>query len=216
MGNPPAYASVENAYNTVAESYAELLPDARYEAALDLAVLEEFAQRMSSTTNRSVLDAGCGAGRMAAILERFDLNLSGIDLSAEMIRIARRSFPSQQYQVGNLNDLPYPDRSFDGVLSWYSIIHTPAEGLAAMMQEFRRVLRPGGSLLLGFKVGQGQRAITHAYGHDVSYCVQLHTLDSVRKALLASGFSLDVEVFRAARNIDKEAQGFMIATLPTA
>ncbi|MEA5455763.1 methyltransferase domain-containing protein [Sinomonas sp. JGH33] len=139
-----------NAYDVVAQSYARLLPDASYEAPLDAAMIEHFATQLAPGAR--VLDAGCGAGRMLAHLASLDpsLSLSGLDLSPAMVAEARTANPGIEIAVGELAALGYEDSSFDGVLAWYSIIHTPTDGLGAIFDEFHRVLKADGLLLALF------------------------------------------------------------------
>lgn len=82
-------------YDTVAASYARMLPDTSYEAPLDLAMIDYFAAQLS--TNASVLDAGCGAGRMLAHLTALSPSLrlqdtrSTCALSSTELRTSRAS-----------------------------------------------------------------------------------------------------------------------------
>ena len=97
-----------------------------------------------------------------------------------MIAVARRAYPALRFEVGSMTALDLPDGSVAGVLAWYSIIHTPPEGLPAVVAELRRVLAPGGHLLLGFQAGADEhRSMTHAYGHDVECDAWLHSPDTV-------------------------------------
>jgi ubiquinone/menaquinone biosynthesis C-methylase UbiE len=203
-----------NVYTTVAANYAELLTDTRYEAAVDLAMVQHFLGQEGVGHGAEVLDAGCGAGRMLSHLEQLDpsLRLTGMDLAPGMVHRARLRHPHLQIVEGDLVALPFEDERFEGVLSWYSIIHLPKAELPSVFSECRRVLRPGGSLLLGFHAGSGERAVHHAYGHDVDFVVQLHDVQLVSEALVAGGFALVARLERAARGLEKNAQGFVLAT----
>jgi cyclopropane fatty-acyl-phospholipid synthase-like methyltransferase len=66
--DPLDFRSVRHAYDTVAEDYATYLPDTRAEAFLDLAMIDAFAQAVTSGDDAHVLDGGCGAGRMSRYL----------------------------------------------------------------------------------------------------------------------------------------------------
>lgn len=81
--------SVQSAYNTVAESYSKVLPDASFEAPLDRAMIDAFVEYVNTADVSSVLDAGCGAGRMTGLLTTQGAQVSGVDLSPAMIGIAR-------------------------------------------------------------------------------------------------------------------------------
>ena len=66
--DPLGLLAVRDAYDTVAADYARRLPDTRAEAALDLAMVDAFAEAVTSDDDPRVLDAGCGTGRMSRYL----------------------------------------------------------------------------------------------------------------------------------------------------
>lgn len=205
---------VARAYDVVARSYAELVPTAGREGDpetdVELSMVREFAT--SLPLGASVLDAGCGAGRMITYFDTLAaLTIDGCDVSKEMVQLARRAHPQRRIAVAALSSLPYAERSFDGVLAWYSIIHTPPSGLADVFAEFRRILRPGGMLLLGFQAGTGARRISEAYGHEVDLLAYLHDVSDVAAQLEGSGFHIRAGLSRAATGQEPHAQGFVSA-----
>lgn len=204
-------AQTRDAYDVVAAQYAQLLPDTRYEADLDLAMIGHFVQQLGGPAE--VLDAGCGTGRMIGHLHSLggDLTVTGVDLSPAMLDRARAAHPDTVLLEGELARLPVDDAQFDGVLAWYSIIHTPPHDLDAAFSEFFRVLRPGGLVLLGYQVGIGDRIPSRPYGHDVELRAFLHHTPYVAAALTSSGFAVDTRLDRAARSDEQHAQGFVLA-----
>lgn len=97
-----------------------------------------------------ILDAGCGTGAMLGWLRGLSGGrpVHGIDLSADAVEHCRRRGEGQ-VRVGSVLDLPYPDGSFDLVHSGDVLQHLPtADGPARAIEECRRVLKPGGLLLL--------------------------------------------------------------------
>lgn len=99
-----------------------------------------------------VLDAGTGPGTLARDIARSfpQLQVHGIDLSEEMIRLAREHAKREQleervhFDTGNIGHLPYPDHSFDVVVSTISMHHW--YDLEQPLRELYRVLKPGGRL----------------------------------------------------------------------
>ena len=140
-------------YDTVAVDYARIVTGLDAEGPLDRAMLADFADRVDGP----VADVGCGTGRLTAYLAGLGLDVVGIDLSPGMVAVARRTYPSLRFEVGSMTALDLPDGGVAGVLAWYSIIHTPPEGLPSVVAELRRVLAPGGHLLLGLP-GRRRRA----------------------------------------------------------
>lgn len=197
------------AYDELAEVYARLLPDASAEQPLDLAMLDAFTAAVAEP--RRVLDAGCGTGRMIAELSARGCIVSGCDVSAGMIAQARRIHPGLDLEVAPLAKLPFPDEQFDGVLLWYSMIHTPPAEWPPAVAEVLRVLRPGGVLLLGFQEGTGVRELADFYrrlGHQVELSRWLRRIGEVAAAW--PGTTELARLRRAAVGSERDAQGFLL------
>src|SRR5262245_17598011 len=93
------------------------------------------------------LDAGCGSGFQAGVLDGLGYETHGIDLSAGLLSLARHRLPRTRVALGDVEALPFRDGSFDAVTccgSTLSFVTTPTRAVA----ELGRVLRPGGLVLL--------------------------------------------------------------------
>src|SRR5882762_10497377 len=95
----------------------------------------------------SVLDLGCGAG-LLALLKRKDVTLAGLDISRDCAASARRN-GYDAVCAGELTNLPFPDQSFDYVVSLDVMGHVEFEEKDAVLAEIRRVLRADGVTLHG-------------------------------------------------------------------
>src|SRR6516164_5616512 len=96
---------------------------------------------------KAFLDAGCGAGQAAADAAASGASVSGIDASEPLLEIARRRTPSGDFQVGDIEALPFGDCSFDAVTAFNAIQY--ATDPAAAVAELARVCRGGGSVAIG-------------------------------------------------------------------
>lgn len=102
-----------------------------------------------------VLDVGCGTGSLAVALKMSagpKGSVHGIDASQEMIEVARRNVSKAgvdvNVQVGLAEALPFPDRTFDLVVSQLAIHHLPGELKQSAFGEMHRVLKSGGRCLI--------------------------------------------------------------------
>lgn len=216
MADPENLTGIRSAYDTVAETYSTLIPDTSFEAPSDMAMIDEFSVHMRATANRHVIDVGCGAGRMSSYLSDAGLNVTGVDLSPEMVRVAQHLHPGLLFQVGALAGLPAVDAAADGILAWYSIIHSPRPTLPAIAREFWRVLRPGGLALIAFHAGTGHRTIERAYGHDVELRAELHSPDHVAARFGEQGFAVRAQLVRSPRAREKHPQASILFGKPSA
>ncbi|SDL29410.1 Methyltransferase domain-containing protein [Arthrobacter sp. ov407] len=191
-----------------------MIPDTSFEAPLDMAMVDHFIAHMRATADRLVIDIGCGAGRMTSYLSQAGLNVSGVDLSPEMVRVAHRLHPELFFGVGELTDLPAADAAADGILAWYSIIHSPPTALSAIAREFWRVLRPGGSALIAFHAGSGHRTSDRAYGHDVQLRAELHAPDDVALRFTEQGLVMRAQLVRSPRAMENHPQAAILVDKP--
>lgn len=136
-------AVVRAGYDQVAEAYLA----ARTHEGGDVDALEDLLALLSPGAR--VLDAGCGAGvPVAARLVGAGCATFGLDLSLGQLRLGAEHVAGWRPVQGDLAELPFPDRAFDAVVSFYAVIHVPRALHPAIFREVHRVLRPGGRALL--------------------------------------------------------------------
>ena len=202
--------TIRTAYDTVAEDYHSLVHDALTTMPFDRAMTDAFAELVSGP----VLDVGCGPGHKTAYLRGLGLDAFGIDLSPEMVAVAKQKYPDLRFSVGSMLDLDLPDRQLGGVLSSYSIIHLPSDQVPVALGEFFRVLTPGGYVLVAFHVGDIVRHLTQGYGHSISLDVHWLQPDRVAAQLVEAGFTMVARLVRAHELPDKPEQAVLIAQRP--
>ena len=158
-------------------------------------------------------DVGCGPGRVAAFLAAQGLDTIGIDPSPAMLVEARRAHPDIDFKEGRLDDLPIDAASLAGAVCWYSIIYTPPDRLDDAFNELRRVLEPGGHLLVAFQAGDGEAVHrTDAYGTNMPLTSYRHGLPNLTQRLDRAGFEVHVTAQRAPElEHESSRQAFVIA-----
>lgn len=199
------------AYDTVARHYAVVLADELRRRPWDRAVLAAFAE----VVDGPVLDAGCGPGRLTGHLADLGLKVGGLDLSPEMITVARETHPLLEFAVGSVLDLDLPDDSLGGIVAWYSLIHMPPADLPRAFAEFHRVLAPGGHLVTAFKIGDGKRhPMKGSYGPEIELDIWWHPLDFFADLAAAAGFTEVTRLERAADPDERQPQGYLTIRKP--
>jgi ubiquinone/menaquinone biosynthesis C-methylase UbiE len=159
MGNE----STRAAYRARAAEYTRILGSVEDMHELD----QQRIRRWAAGIDGQMIDAGCGPGHWTNYLHQQGSTIEGIDLVPEFIESARARFPDVPFRVGCFRDMEFPDKTLQGVLAWYSLIHIPPDEVPMALQEIIRVLAPRGQLLLGFFDGPPgtpfQHAVTTAY-----------------------------------------------------
>lgn len=146
------------AYATRAAEYAERFGAIEAADRRDRALVESWAAAVGGP----VLDVGCGPGQWTAAMHAGGADVVGIEPVEAFLEIARRSNPAARFRQGRAESLDAADASVGGVLAWYSLVHhTPGELDAALMG-LARVVRSGGSVLMGFFAGPAGVAFDHA------------------------------------------------------
>lgn len=136
-----------------------------------------FAEQMRARGGRSILDLGCGAGRHTQYLAADGFTVSGFDASKTGLEFTRKRLEANGLQAdlrqGDMECLPYPDKTFDGLISIHVIFHNTLAGMQRTLAEIRRVLKPGGLALVTFqskrswRYGRGIRIEEDTYLPDV-------------------------------------------------
>jgi SAM-dependent methyltransferase len=102
--------------------------------------------RVRACGARRALDVGCGEGRFCRMLREVGVASVGVDPTRALLDEARRCDPDGDYREGRAEHLPFPDASFDLVVSYLTLIDIP--DYRAAIGEMARVLSPGGALLI--------------------------------------------------------------------
>lgn len=146
-------------------------------------VLEEFSQKLQG---EKVLDIGCGTGKDTEFLEKQGFNVTGIDLSEEMISYCKQN-RSGQFIKKDIRDIDFEEDTFDGIWCSAAIFFIPEEDMRKVVSEFREIIKPQGLLYINFKQVQGEES-------DVSKKEQIqHTVakDEAQSILEENGFKID-------------------------
>ena len=116
---------------------------------------KQVIDEASLKPGESVLDCGCGTGTLAVIAKRqigAEGKVTGIDLSPDQLAIARKKAQKEnldiEFHEGSIDELPFPDASFDAIFSTLMIHHVPPHVKTAAFREMRRVLKPNGRIVI--------------------------------------------------------------------
>ncbi|MBF4582329.1 class I SAM-dependent methyltransferase [Curtobacterium sp. VKM Ac-2865] len=195
---------VHAAYARRAGEYAEHLGRVSSVHPSDVHLVTTWA----SCVEGPLLDAGCGPGHWTAHLAGQGFDVRGVDQVPAFIDHARRADPDGSFTLGSIDVLDEPDDTYGGVLAWYSLIHHDPRTIRRPLDEFARVLRPGGRLLVGFFVGDALEAFDHAVVTAWRW-----PADLLARELEAAGFDVIETHSRTAVSGTPRPHGAIVARL---
>ena len=196
--------SVEAAYTDRAAEYVEHLGTIASVHPSDVQLVSAWAADVEGP----LLDAGCGPGHWTAFLAAQGRDVRGIDAVPAFIDNARRTFPGVPFTTGSIDALDAGPGTVGGVLAWYSLIHHDPGSIRRPLDEFARVLGPGGTLLVGFFLGP----VVEAFDHAVVTAWRWPA-EALEQELHAAGFDVVETHTRVAASGSPRPHGAVLARL---
>lgn len=144
--------------------------------------------RMNVSAEANVLDVGCGSGWAARLLAQDAGHVTGIDVSDEMIRVAREqsaNFANAEFQVASAENLPFPDNTFTHAFSMESLYYYA--DIVRALREIARVLQSGGLFVTVVDLYQ-ENTPSHQWIETLQVPVQLLSTPEYRSLFEAAGF----------------------------
>ncbi|KZP19117.1 S-adenosyl-L-methionine-dependent methyltransferase [Athelia psychrophila] len=148
---------VENGYDAIAPKYLA------WSGPRATATRQAYIERLATLlpTGARVLELGCGAGVPATQqLIAHGLAVTGVDISAAQIALAREHVPAATLIQADMSDVEkmdglFAEGDFDAVVAFYSLFHLPRAEQGAMVARMARWVKPGGWLLFNLNTGDG-------------------------------------------------------------
>lgn len=181
-------ADVRRGYEDHAAAYAAK----RSPSDRELAILDAFLGSVPARAR--VLDAGCGHGdpvlRRLREHVRGDGTAVGIDFSRAQLGFAADAVPAAALVAGDVTALPFREDAFDAVTAVDAIIHVPLPDHQTVVDEFARVLRAGGTLLLSEASEPFERETENWLGESAAMTWHMAGPEATREHLRSAGFRL--------------------------
>jgi ubiquinone/menaquinone biosynthesis C-methylase UbiE len=212
------------------DNFADLFSDTRDYPWVDYAFIPDYLEE-----NAKVLDIGSGNGRLSEIINLKTENYTGIDISLNLVKIAKERYPNGNFLVGDMRELPFSDGEFDVLVAVASFCHILKKDQFKTMKEWSRILKPNGVLVMlnwnmqgdyvlekiekkqylvdnetggiivPFKIGSGE-----VLGDRVYYS---YTIEELRELGRRSGFELERAWYSRNGEVSNIALGKNIVTI---
>lgn len=169
-------------YDKIAEPYAkEFSKPSEY--------IDEFLALLPK--NVKILDVSCGIGVDASYMVSEGFEVIGVDLSKEMVKLAKQKFPQIDFRQQDIRELDFPPNSFDGILASYSLIHIPKKDVPALLKKLHQILKKGGAIYIALQGGKSEEIfVDEPFKPDEKLFLNIISFDEIKNLLVNSKFSI--------------------------
>ena len=189
-------------YDKTAKNYADRFIDELNHKHLDRILLTSFAAE--NLGKGKLIDLGCGPGQATKYLYNCGLtDILGVDISSNMVTVAKNSHPQLNFETADLLHLKYPDEFFGSAVAFYAIVHFDYPQIETAFKEVKRVLADHGQFLLSFHVGDQVVHMDHFLDHPVSIDFYFFETNKIVDLLTETGFEI-IDIIERQPYIDVE------------
>ena len=181
----PDYKHIEQTYDEGSEDYGEYFKKPHEFIEPER---QQFIDRLPAG---SILDCGCGPGMDTERFSQLGFKVTAIDLSERFVQLTKKRVPSADVKKMDMRYLEFPEASFDGLWSSFSLLHIRAKEIGQTLSGFKSVLRPAGLFFAALHRGPKTDWVrTTISGMERDTYVQEWIQTEIETILRASGFTI--------------------------
>ncbi|HUD19647.1 MAG TPA: methyltransferase domain-containing protein [Patescibacteria group bacterium] len=175
--------SIIEVYDTIADAYV-----AKYgEDSTDKSHVNLLLKKLPYKAE--ILDAGCGAGQNAYHMAKKGFRVTGVDLSRNMLAIAKNHYSNCTFVYMDIRRLQFPPNKFNGILSSYSLIHISDTKVSGVLSDFYRILKSGGWVAIFAQQGKPDHYVDEPFAPGKKTFFNFFTKKRITEKLKEVGFS---------------------------
>ena len=140
--------------------------------------------------NSLILDLGCGPGRDSKIFSNKGYKVIGVDLSKEMIKVAKQRVKTANFKVMDLRNMSFKDNYFDAIWANAIFMHISKKEISQAIKETLRILKKDGILYISIKEGKGEELLPDKRYGGVKKFWSFYQKNEFEKLLNESGFTI--------------------------
>ncbi len=183
MGEQDYREVTRQSYDQTAHEYQEntlkLQPEVKAKAFLSYLAPES-----------KILDLGCGPGRDSKFFVDKGYEVIGVDISPQMIAIARNSVPQANFLVSDIESLKLNDESIDAIWASASLLHVSKKAMSGVLENLYRTLKPEGIFYVSMKKGSGEELQADDRYGGVEKFWNYVSEDELTQLLVEQGFQI--------------------------
>jgi len=132
-----------------------------------------------------ILDVGCGPGQASKRFSDAGHQVTGIDLSKEMIHFCKKKIPNAKFLVMDAEKISLTEK-FDAIWAAFILVHIPLIKHQKVLNKFFQILKPGGIMYLGMLEGQGEKVMPEPYNRKYKqffvFCQKKELIQRINRA----------------------------------
>lgn len=138
---------------------------------------------------KKVLDIGCGVGNLTKYIMDKGFNIEGIDLSKEMLNIAKRKYSDIKFYEMNMKEITL-GKKYDGIMLAYSLFHLTKKEVIEVLPKYYDLLNSNGKILLILQYGQGERIVDEPLKEGLKIFINYYSQDEIIEILKNNSFKI--------------------------
>lgn len=136
-----------------------------------------------------VLDIGCGVGNLTKYIMDKGFNVEGIDLSKEMLSIAKQKYSDIKFYEMNMKEITLR-KKYDGIMLAYSLFHLTKKEVIEVLPKYYDLLNSNGKILLILQYGQGERIVDEPLKKGLKIFINYYSQDEIIEILKNNNFKI--------------------------
>lgn len=173
---------IEDVYDKIANLYDEVLWS-------DMPYNNEMDEFVTYLKGKDVLDIGCAMGSFTKYISDKGYNVDGIDISSNLIDIARRKVPEVNFQVMDMLDLKI-DKLYDGIMFINSTIHIEKKNMLDLFKNVSKLLKDDGIIFIILLEGDGEMYVEEPLDPSIKEFVNFYSKGEIEEVFNGAGLSI--------------------------
>lgn len=171
-----------NTYNKIAQEYDK-------EFGNDYSDTPYVDKFLNYLEGKKVLDIGCGVGNLTKYIMDKGFNVEGIDLSKEMLNIAKQKYSDIKFYEMNMKEITLR-KKYDGIMLAYSLFHLTKKEVIEVLPKYYDLLNSNGKILLILQYGQGERIVDEPLKEGLKIFINYYSQDEIIEILKNNSFKI--------------------------
>lgn len=150
---------------------------------------------LESLNGKEILDIGCGLGNLTNYMNEHGFNVIGIDLSDEMLKIAKSKYKHITFKKMDMREINI-DKQFDGISLLYSLFHLTKMEVEIVLPKYYNLLKENGKMLVILQDGDGEKVVKEPLNKNLSMFVNYYNLEEITNILKKHNFNIIYSTYK--------------------